>query len=185
MRVVIDPAVPDRASLDFEIARLRGLDIGELRARWHTVFRRRAPPHLPRHLLFRILAYRLQADRLGELDNDSRRLLDRIGSGSAERIDRLVADFNRPRTEFRPGTLLTREWDGHLQQVMVLADGFAWNGKTYRSLSKVAFAMTAPAGLDPGFSAWINRHRNGGREERDRQASPLRDLHPRVHRPWA
>src|SRR6266487_2346140 len=54
-RVVIDPALPDRASLDNEIARLRGLDVGQLRARWHTVFRRRAPLHLPRHLLFRIL----------------------------------------------------------------------------------------------------------------------------------
>jgi hypothetical protein len=41
-RVRIDPAVPDRASLDSEIARQRGLDVGELRARWHTVFRRRA-----------------------------------------------------------------------------------------------------------------------------------------------
>ena len=141
-RVVIDPALPDRASLDNEIARLRGLDVGELRARWHTVFRRRAPPHLPRHLLFRILAYRLQANRLGELDNDSQRLLDRIGSGSAERIDRLVANLNRPRAELRPGTLLTREWGGHLQRVMVLADGFTWNGKTYGSLSTVAFAIT-------------------------------------------
>jgi hypothetical protein len=37
-RVVIDPAVPDRELLDNEIARLRGLDIEELRARWHTVF---------------------------------------------------------------------------------------------------------------------------------------------------
>src|SRR5215470_11077038 len=106
-RVVIDPAVPDGKALDTEIARLRGLGVGELRARWHTAFRRRAPPHLPRHLLFHILAYRLQADRLGELDNDSRRLLDRVGSGSAERIDRLVADSNLPRTELRPGTLLT------------------------------------------------------------------------------
>src|SRR2546429_7631743 len=42
-RVVIDPAVPDRDLLDNEIARLRGLDVGELRARWHTVFRRAAP----------------------------------------------------------------------------------------------------------------------------------------------
>jgi hypothetical protein len=150
-RVVIDPAVPDRELLDNEIARLRGLDVGELRARWHTVFRRRAPPHLPRHLLFRILAYRLQADRLGELDTDSRRLLDRIGSGPAERIDRLVADLNRSRTELRPGTLLTREWDGHLQRVMVLADGFAWNGKTYPSLSKVAFAMTGTRWSGPRF----------------------------------
>src|SRR5205814_7742453 len=103
---VLGSISPDRESLDNEIARLRGLDGGELRARWHTVFRRRAPPHLPRHLLFRILAYRLQADRLGQLDNESRRLLDRIGSGSAERIGRLVADLNLPRTELPPGTLL-------------------------------------------------------------------------------
>jgi hypothetical protein len=150
-RVLIDPAVPDRASLDNEIARLRGLDVAELRARWHTVFRRRAPPHLPRHLLFRILAYRLQADRLGELDADSRRLLDRIGSGPAEGITRLVTDFNRPRTELRPGTLLTREWDGQLQRVMVLADGFSWNGTTYPSLSKIAFAMTGTRWSGPRF----------------------------------
>jgi Protein of unknown function (DUF2924) len=150
-RVVIDPAVPDRDLLDNEIARLRGLDVGELRARWHTVFRRRAPRHLPRHLLFRILAYRLQADRLGELDADSRRLLDRIGSESSDGINRLVADFNQPRTELRPGTLLTREWDGHLQRVMVLADGFSWNGKTYASLSKVALAMTGTRWSGPRF----------------------------------
>ncbi len=145
-RVVIDPAVPDRGSLDNEIARLRDLVVGELRARWHTVFRRRAPPHLPRHLLFRILAY-----RLGDLDAASRRLLDRIESGPSDGIDRLVADLNRPRAELRPGTLLTREWDGHLQRVMVLADGFSWNGKTYPSLSQVAFAMTGTRWSGPRF----------------------------------
>jgi hypothetical protein len=101
-RVVIDPAVPDREALDTEIARLRDLNIDELRAKWHTAFRRRAPPHLPRHLLFHILAYRLQADRLGELDADSRRLLDRIGSRASDETDRLAADFNRTRTELNP-----------------------------------------------------------------------------------
>ena len=150
-RVVIDPAVPDGKALDTEIARLRGLGVGELRARWHTAFRRRAPPHLPRHLLFHILAYRLQADRLGELDADSRRLLDRIGSGSSDETDRLTADLNRSRTELKPGTLLTREWDGHPQRVMVLADGFSWNGKTYPSLSKLAFAITGTRWSGPRF----------------------------------
>ena len=82
-RVRIGPALPDREALDVEIARLRDLDIAGLRSRWHTVFGRRPPPHLPRHLLFRILAYRLQADRLGDLDDASRRLLD--GSGSPEK----------------------------------------------------------------------------------------------------
>jgi hypothetical protein len=150
-RVVIGPALPDRALLDNEIARLRGLDVEKLRARWHTAFRRRAPPHLPRHLLFHILAYRLQADRLGELDADSRRLLDRIGSGSSDETDRLAADFNRTRTELKPGTLLTREWGGHPQRVMVLADGFSWNGATYPSLSKVAFAITGTRWSGPRF----------------------------------
>jgi len=148
-RVVIDPAVPDGKALDTEIARLRDLNVEELRAKWHTAFRRRAPPHLPRHLLFHILAYRLQADRLGELDADSRRLLDRIGSRASDETDRLVN--NRSRTELKPGTLLTREWGGHLQRVMVLADGFSWNGKTYPSLSKVAFAITGTRWSGPRF----------------------------------
>ena len=145
------PGKADGEALDNEIARLRGLDLEELRARWHTAFRRRAPPHLPRHLLFRVLAYRLQADRLGELDADTRRLLDRIGSGSSDETDRLAADLNRTRTELKPGTLLTREWDGHLQRVMVLPDGFSWNSKTYPSLSKLAFAMTGTRWNGPRF----------------------------------
>jgi Protein of unknown function (DUF2924) len=80
-RSTIYPASPDREKLDIEIVRLRNLDVGELRARWHTVFRRRAPTHLPRHLLFCILAYRLQADRLGDLD--------------AETLQGLEQDFKR------------------------------------------------------------------------------------------
>jgi hypothetical protein len=150
-RVAVDPAVPDRKTLDIEIAHLRGLDVADLRARWHTTFGRRAPPHLPRHLLFRILAYRLQADRLGDLDADSRRVLDRIGSGPSEGIDRVLVDIKRSRAELRPGTLLTREWDGHLQRVVVVADGFSWNGKTYPSLSKVAFAITGSRWNGPRF----------------------------------
>ena len=66
-RVKIGPALPDREGINVEIARLRDLDIAELRSRWHAVFGRPAPPHLPRHLLFRMLAYRLQADHFGEL----------------------------------------------------------------------------------------------------------------------
>jgi Protein of unknown function (DUF2924) len=65
-RTKIGPAQPDRKTLDIEIGRLRDLDVGALRARWQTLFGRRPPPHLPRHLLFRIMAYRLQADLLGD-----------------------------------------------------------------------------------------------------------------------
>ena len=51
----------------------------------------------------------------------------------------------------RPGTILIREWNGRLQRVTVLAGGFAWNGKTYPSLSKIAFAMTGTRWSGPRF----------------------------------
>src|ERR1700722_13689106 len=57
-KVTIGPALPDRETLSIEIARLRGLDIKELRSRWHTVLGSSPPSHLPRHLLFRVVAYR-------------------------------------------------------------------------------------------------------------------------------
>ena len=148
-RVRIGPAIPDRKTLDVEIARLRDLDVGALRARWHTVFGRRPPPHLPRHLLFRVLAYRLQADRLGDLDGESRRLLDH--SESPENAGQRAVDLGRRTADLRPGTVLAREWNGHMQRVAVLADGFAWNGKTYPSLSKVAFAITGTRWNGPKF----------------------------------
>jgi DUF2924 family protein len=136
---------PDRKAIDVEIARLRELDVGALRARWHTVFGRRAPAHLPRHLLFRILAYRLQADHLGDLDPESLRLLDR--SESPEKAGQRAANQVR-----RPvGTVLGREWKGQIQRVTVLENGFAWKGKIYPSLSKVALAITGTRWNGPRF----------------------------------
>jgi Protein of unknown function (DUF2924) len=60
------------------------LDLHGLRARWHLVFRRKAPDHLPRHLLYRMIAYRLQAERLGDLDRDTQRFLDRVAAGTRD-----------------------------------------------------------------------------------------------------
>ena len=44
-----------------------------------------------------------------------------------------------------------REWKGRQHRVMVMTDGVAWNGKTYRSLSAVAFAMTGTRWNGPRF----------------------------------
>jgi hypothetical protein len=158
-RVRIGPALQEQNTLDIEIARLRDLDVGELRARWQTVFGRRAPPHLPRHLLFRVLAYRLQADRLGDLDGESQRLLDR--SGSPETAAQRAVSMGQHTAELRPGTMLGREWNGQMHRVAVLTEGFAWNGKTYRSLTKVAFAITGTRWSGPKFFGLRERHSKG------------------------
>ena len=135
-----------------EIAHLRGLDLKALRARWRSVLQGPAPDHLPRHLLFAIISYRIQADRFGGLDHETRQLLDRTGAkeSGAAMSARLVS-FDQKRTELTHGTVLVREWDRRSQRVMVMSDGFAWNGQTYHSLSKVAFAITGTNWNGPRF----------------------------------
>src|SRR5882762_6375548 len=88
-----------KTSIEDEIAHLRGLDLKGLRARWQSVLQRPAPAHLPRHLLFAIIAYRIQADRLGDLVNETMQVLDRTdakGTGAAM-CARLVS-FDQKRT---------------------------------------------------------------------------------------
>ena len=69
--------------------------------------------------------------------------------GQPRRIRPIRPPHPRPRPKgsesplvLKPGALLTREWQGRIERVMALDEGFAWNGKTYASLSAVAFAIT-------------------------------------------
>jgi hypothetical protein len=144
--------VSTETSVEDEIVHLRGLDLKGLRARWQSVFQRPPPDHLPRHLLFAIVAYRIQVDRFGDLDHETRQLLDHTCAkeAGAAMSARLVS-FDQKRTELTPGTVLVRDWDRQSQRVMVMADGFAWNGQTYDSLSKVAFAITGTNWNGPRF----------------------------------
>jgi hypothetical protein len=141
-----------KMSVEDEIAHLRGLDLKGLRSRWQGVFQRPAPAHLTRHLLFSVIAYRLQADRFGDLDYETKQLLDRaVAKEAGPAMSARLANFDQKRIELTPGTVLVREWDRQSQRVMVMADGFAWNGRTYDSLSKVAFAITGTRWNGPRF----------------------------------
>src|SRR5262245_51361485 len=143
---------PTKGSLEDEIAHLRDLDRKGLRARWKGVFRRQPPLHLPRHLLFAVLAYRLQADELGDLASDTVRLLKQVGSnGSTVDAARLASEFDRRRIDLKSGTVLTRAWNGQCHRVVVVDAGFVWNGKAYDSLSRIAFAITGSKWNGPRF----------------------------------
>jgi Protein of unknown function (DUF2924) len=156
-----------KTSVEDEIAHLRGLDLSGLRARWQSVFQRQAPAHLTRHLLFAVIAYRIQADRLGDLDHETKQVLDRTAAKeTGPAMSARLASFDQKRTELTPGTVLVREWDRQSQRVMVMADGFAWNGQTYESLSKVAFAITGTKWNGPRFF--------GLRDKDDRSATEAR-----------
>jgi hypothetical protein len=156
-----------KTSIGEEIAHLRGLDLKGLRLRWQSVFQRPAPDHLPRHLLFAVIAYRIQADRFGDLGHETKQVLDRTDSSeTGAAVSARLVNFDQKQTELTPGTVLVREWDRHSQRVMVMPDGFAWNGQTYDSLSKVAFAITGTKWNGPRFF--------GLRDKEDRPATGAR-----------
>jgi Protein of unknown function (DUF2924) len=145
------------ASLSMTLADLEGLGVEGLRRQWRNGLGGAPPAHLPRWLLVRILGYRLQAAAHGDLDKATRRAI-RMGKEEKE-----SAPFDRrdPQTRegvgLKPGTLLVREWKGKLERVMVLEEGFAWEGATYCSLSQIARAMTG--------TSW-NGHRFFGLRQR-------------------
>jgi hypothetical protein len=152
-------------SVEDEIAHLRGLDLRGLRSRWQSVFQRPAPAHLTRHLLFAVIAYRLQADQFGDLDHVIKHMLNgMISMEAGPAVSARLTSFDQKRTKLTPGTVLVREWDRQSQRVMVLADGFAWNGQTFDSLSKVAFAITGTKWNGPRFFGLRDKEDRSGME---------------------
>jgi Protein of unknown function (DUF2924) len=139
-------------TLEEEIAQLRNLELRGLRARWQSVTGREASNHLSRHLLFAVVAYRIQAEVLGDVDADTVRLLKKVGSARSDtEIGPLTDAFNQRRQEILGGTILTREWNGHNHRVMAVAEEFVWEGQTYDSLSKIAYAITGTKWSGPRF----------------------------------
>src|SRR3954465_14425010 len=95
--------VRTKKTIEKEISHLRGLDLKGLRARWQSVLQRPAPAHLPRHLLFAIIAYRIQAERLGDLDHETKQMLDRTsGKDTAAMLSARLVSFDQKRTELTP-----------------------------------------------------------------------------------
>jgi DUF2924 family protein len=93
----------------------------------------------------KILAYRIQPTALGGLDKETLRVLrqpkgQRLASSDLHPFEARIAT-TRDGTKLKAGALLAREWNGRLERVMILDQGFAWNGETYGSLSQVAKAM--------------------------------------------
>jgi len=106
-------------------------------------------------------------DRFGDLDHATKQVLDRtVAKEARPAMSVRLASFDQKRTELTPGTVLVREWDRQSHQVMVMADGFAWNGQTYDSLSKVAFAITGTKWNGPRFFGLREREYRSATEVR-------------------
>jgi hypothetical protein len=156
----LEPANRHSASVAAELEALPALDLHALRVRWRKLLRSPVPD-LPRYLLVRLLAYKLQAKAFGDLDRETVRYLDRIArdrarrqlSGEGKRKPKApppIPPVPDPRTR-RAGTLLVREFEGVLHTVTVVSGGFSWQGRTYKSLSEIARLITGTRWSGPRF----------------------------------
>ncbi|ACY13230.1 putative bacteriophage related protein [Haliangium ochraceum DSM 14365] len=133
-----------------EIAALRKLSVGELQERYRALFGRESRSR-NRGWLLKRLAYRMQELRHGGLSREAREHARELAKDTHLRA-RLPSDFELPRKAPQKhvrdprlpavGTALRKEHGGELHEVAVLADGFEYRGRRYRSLSGIARAIT-------------------------------------------
>ena len=121
-----------------ELAALENMNLHDLRTTWKKLYRTEAPRFFRRELLVRACAYQIQVKAYGGLSPKTRRRLLKI---AAEAEQGTFTTAGAPR-RLRPGTRLVRSYDGVTHTVDVLADGFAWNGQKFRSLSGIARAIS-------------------------------------------
>ncbi len=134
------------SSLSDKITALSGSDAARLRAEWRKLYRTE-PPRLSRDLMIRAIAYKVQERVLGGLGAATKRTLRELAR-KLETDDDLGTAAN---IRLKPGAKLIREWHGRSHIVVVLDEGFEFDGKRYRSLSEIARAITGAHWSGPRF----------------------------------
>jgi Protein of unknown function (DUF2924) len=144
---------PERTcQLADRLAILTELSLADLRLEWRRLFRA-DPPRLSRDIMMRAIAYRLQEIAHGGASRATQR-----------RLMTLAAQFETggtiapsPGPKIKPGSRLVREWHGRTHTVCVNDDGFEFQGKAYRSLTRIAHDITGARWSGPRFFGLTKR----------------------------
>ena len=137
----VDPAV------EAELDRLPATPIADLRKRYRELFRAEPPKAFGPDLLRRSIAQNIQEKAYGGLPSSIKRQLDQmVRAASAKPAGRLELP-----QRIKPGSELVRTWNRKTYRITVVADGFVYAGKTFSSLSEIAFAITGTKWNGPRF----------------------------------
>ena len=138
------------------LAALKTTSTAKLKEQWTALFEAPPPPYNRRFLESR-LAYRIQELAYGGLKPETVRRLEQLG----EQLDGGNIAVRRLRGSDIPiaGTRLIREYQGVEHTVTVMADGYEWQGRPYKSLSAIARAITGTRWNGLLFFGLKNRRR--------------------------
>ena len=124
-----------------------------LKVEWARRFSAPAPGLSP-ELLRLGIGYKLQELRLGGVSRSTRSLLRQVAARAGE-----GAETKPMPRKLTPGTRLVRDWHGVGHTVVVLDDGFEYNGQHWKSLTAIAKAITGTAWNGPRFFGLTGRGR--------------------------
>jgi hypothetical protein len=138
-----------------EVARLESMSVNQLAKRFEELFGEQCRSRHKRYLIRRI-SWRLQANAEGGLSDRARQRAEELADDSEIRVtpprEKPTKNATPPATipivsgrDSRlppPGNWIERPYKGQTVRVLVVADGFEYEGQRYRSLSAIAKAIT-------------------------------------------
>lgn len=143
--------------VETELDLLAAMPIAGLRGRYRELFRSEPPKAFGPDLLRRSIAQRIQEKAYGALPPPIKRLLDQMMKTYAAQPGGKIVLPRR----IKPGSVLVRQWNGNSHRVMVLADGFAYDGKTFGNLSEIAALITGTRWNGPRFFGLRSKAQDG------------------------
>ena len=159
---VTKPGLKSAAELETKLTALTVMDGDGLRREWRRLYRSHPPLHIRRDLLILAIAWKLQEKVHGGLTAAQKRRLAGMAGELKKGGDLSVG----PAIRLKPGSRLVREWGGETHDVLVLEDGFEWNGERRHSLSAIAREITGTHWSGPRFFGLKPRPMPFGGEER-------------------
>ncbi len=127
-----------QAQVEHLVVEIGEMNLEAVREFWRE--RYGAPPPLrSTPIMQQQLAWRVQAEAYGGLDQETRRALARTGAVQAEGRHLGI------------GATLTRNWKGRKVEVVVEEQGFRWNDELFPSLSAAATAIAGSRWNGPRF----------------------------------
>jgi hypothetical protein len=139
--------IAQSGDIEKDLAELSKAPIAQLRLRWKAVFRTEPPAAFGPDLLRRSIAQRVQEQHYGGLSASVQRHLNQIAKAIANKPSGRIELPKR----IKSGAVLIRTWKDKSHRVMVLDDGFAFEGRVYDSLSEIAREITGTRWNGPKF----------------------------------
>jgi Protein of unknown function (DUF2924) len=129
----VDPIASD-------ILQLSEMTVSELRDHWIKTKGTMAPLTFGRDLLLRALCHDVQVKADSGEDKTVRKILHSYRLGEPSKTSAI-----------KSGSIIVREYQGHVHEVVVVPDGYLWQGETYKSMSVIARKITGSNWNGPRF----------------------------------